>query len=86
MACEALLSDMLKSKTNTQEPQVTWISTALGHKKRSTRVVCDAFFPLTTVSDGTELGVTKGLWLCWPKISEGLIRDESLDGEGTTDV
>ena len=48
------------------------------------RVVCAAFFPLTTVSDGTEQGVAKGL--CWPKISEGLTRDESLHDEGTTDV
>ena len=29
-------------------------------------------------------GVAKRL--CWTKISEGLIRDESLHGEGTTDV
>ena len=28
-------------------------------------------------------GVAKGL--CWSKISEGLIRDESLHGEGTTE-
>lgn len=61
-----------------------WLSTALGHKKGSTRVACAAFFPLTTVSVGTVLGVTKGS--CLPKISEGLIRDESLDGDVASDV
>lgn len=84
MALEVLLSDKLRSKANTWEPKVTWKSTALGHKKCSTCVVWARFFPLTPVSDVTELGVAKGL--CWPKISEGLINDESLEGEGKTDV
>ena len=42
---------------------------------------CATLFPLTTVSGGTVLGVAKGLF--WPKISEGLIRDESSDGDAT---
>lgn len=59
------------SLKQTLEPQVTcMLSTALGHKKGSMRVVCAALFPLTTVSVGTVLGVAKGS--CFPKISEGL--------------
>ena len=47
------------------------------------------FWPIfvKTVETGIDprlQGVAKGLY--WPKISEGLIRDESLHGEGTTDV